>query len=238
MFYYMPYDNTQQKTIHIVRERLHALREPAYQAFVARLVPNIPAENIWGVRAPALCKLARQLEQEGLAEHFLRALPHTYLEENNLHAYLLQNEKDAQKTLAGVLTFLPYIDNWATCDIGTPRIFHKNPALLLYHVPAWLDYPHAYTQRYAIGVLMQHYLGTRFEKKFLDMVGLHKSDHYYVNMMRAWYFSMALVHQWQASIPWVEGKRLDTWTHRKTIQKAIESHQISLERKAYLKTLR
>ncbi len=233
-----PANMEEQQLVRDIRQRLLALQDPAYKAFIAGLLPTVDADTIIGVRTPALRTLAAQLVREGAAEPYLTIVPHDLYEENNLHASFLNAVKDPEEALPLLETFLPHVDNWATCDALNPKAFHKDPAPLLARVPQWLATPHVYTQRYAIGVLMQHYLGERFEPRFLAIAAQHRSDEYYVNMMRAWYVSMALVKQWDAAITLLEQGQLDPWTHRKAIQKGVESFQISKERKAYLKRLR
>ena len=222
----------------MVKGRLAALQDMGYRTFIAGLLPTLDQQKILGVRTPALRKLAKELHAEGIADAFMAALPHNLYEENNLHAYLLDFIRNIEHALELLERFLPHVDNWATCDALILKAFDKDPSALLARVPIWLTDQNPYTQRYAIGVLMRHYLGDRFEEEYLTTVGNHTSDEYYVNMMRAWYFSMALVKQWDATIPWLTEKRLDAWTHRKAIQKAVESHQISAPRKDFLKTLR
>lgn len=222
----------------IIRERMQPLRDDAYRTFMTGLLPTMDPARILGVRTPALRRLAAEMNKEGLAGAFLDALPHALYEENNLHAYLVNSVTNKASALRLLKAFLPHVDNWATCDALNPKAFRGDPAPLLACVPEWLAAKHPYTQRYAIGVLLGHFLSDRFEERFLKLVGTHQSDEYYVNMMRAWYFSMALVRQWDAAVPWVAQRRLDPWTHTKTIRKAVESFQITPERKAYLKSLR
>ncbi|MGM9935970.1 MAG: DNA alkylation repair protein, partial [Candidatus Ornithomonoglobus sp.] len=169
---------------------------------------------------------------------FLNDLPHTYYEENNLHAFIVARIKDYETALAETKRFLPYIDNWATCDMFTPEVFRKNTEKLLPEIYEWIKSPHTYTVRYAIGLLMQLYLDDNFDESCMSLAASVRSEEYYVNMMIAWYFATALAKQYDAAIVYLTENRLDKWTHNKTIQKAVESNRIAPETKAYLKTLK
>lgn len=221
-----------------IQERLFALQDPGYRAFTAPLLPGVPLESIIGVRTPAVRKLAKELKKEGKAEAFLEELPHRYFEENGLHAALLCEERDFARCLEQVERFLPWVDNWATCDGLSPGCFQKNRAALLERVPAWLGSSRTYTIRFGIGVLMNQFLDEDFRPDYLDWVAEIRSEEYYVNMMIAWYFATALAKQYEAALPYLENRRLDRWTHNKSIQKAVESYRVTEERKAYLRTLR
>ena len=221
-----------------IQEKLIALSEPGYRDFMAPLLPNLPRERILGVRTPALRSYAKELWRAGGYEPFLRQLPHSYYEENNLHAFLLEQMRDFDCCLAELERFLPYIDNWATCDCLRPKVFGKNKARLLARIPAWLASGETYTVRYGIGMLMAHYLDDGFRPEYLSWVADVRSGEYYINMMIAWYFATALAKQYEAALPWLENRRLDRWTHNKTIQKAVESYRVSEKEKAYLKTLK
>lgn len=221
-----------------IQERLFALQDPGYRAFTAPLLPGVPLESIIGVRTPAVRKLAKELKKEGKAEAFLEELPHRYFEENGLHAALLCEERDFARCLEQVERFLPWVDNWATCDGLSPGCFKKNRAALMERVPAWLGSSRTYTIRFGIGVLMNQFLDEDFRPDYLDRVARLRSEEYYVNMMIAWYFATALAKQYEAALPYLENRRLDRWTHNKSIQKAVESYRVTEERKAYLRTLR
>ena len=221
-----------------IQEQLFALQDPAYRDFTAPLLPNLPRETIIGVRTPALRRLAKELKQEGKAGEFLRQLPHAFFEENGLHAALLCLERDFDFCLEEVERFLPHIDNWATCDGLNPDCFKKHHGELIKCVPAWLRSEHTYTIRFGVGVLMNHFLDGDFRPEYLDWVTAIESEEYYLRMMQAWYFATALAKQYDAALPVLENRRLDPWTHNRTIQKAVESRRITPEQKAYLKTLR
>lgn len=221
-----------------IQKRLLELQDMAYGDFHSRLMPTVDREKIIGVRTPALRKLARELKGSREAEEFLGILPHTYYDENNLHGFLIEFIKDFDECVAEVERFLPYVDNWATCDLMSPKIFKKHLPELLIHIRSWLVSGETYTIRYGIGMLMAHYLGDAFESEYPAMVAGVRSEEYYVNMMIAWYFATALAKQWDAVIPYLEDKKLAAWVHNKTIQKACESLRIKDSQKIYLKTLK
>ena len=187
---------------------------------------------------PALRKLARELRGSAEAQEFMTALPHEYYDENCLHGLLINDIKDFGATVSALDAFLPYVDNWAVCDLISPRSFKSRPPELAAHVHRWLDSSHSYTVRFGIGVLMSFYLDEGFEPAQLEAVAERCCEEYYVNMMVAWYFATALAKQPEAALPYIENRRLSRWTHNKAIQKSIESRRIPDETKAYLKTLR
>ena len=221
-----------------IRERLLALQDGQNAAFVARLIPNISAETVLGVRAPALRALVRQLRGSAETAAFLQTLPHEYLDENILHAFLISDLRDYAECLAAVEAFLPCVDNWAVCDSLRPRAFSRNREKLLPEVGRWIASEETYTRRFGVGMVMAYFLDEHFAPEQLDWVVNAQSGEYYVNMMRAWYFATALAKQYEAALPLIEARRLDAWTHNKTIQKAIESYRIPDERKAYLRRLK
>ena len=221
-----------------VFQRLSELSDPTYRDFHAGLIPNISPETILGVRVPALRKLARELRGSAEAQEFMAALPHEYYDENCLHGLLINDIKDFGATVSALDAFLPYVDNWAVCDLISPRSFKSRPPELAAHVRRWLDSSHSYTVRFGIGVLMSFYLDEAFRPEYLDLAAGVRREEYYVKMMVAWYFATALAKQYAAALPYVEERRLDRWTHNKTIQKAVESYRITPEQKAYLRSLR
>lgn len=221
-----------------IQERLMTQIDTEYQKFHARIVPNIPAATILGIRTPILRKLAKELRGTDEAAAFLQELPHTYYEENQLHSFLISLEKDMDAALAEVNRFLPYVDNWATCDQLSPTVFRKYAERLLPDITRWLNSSETYTIRFGIEMLMNHFLDERFSPAYLEMVAKVQSEEYYVNMMSAWYFATALAKQWEATVPYLQEQKLSSWVHQKTIQKAIESNRISDEQKTYLRTLR
>ena len=220
-----------------VRERLFALRDETNAAFMARLVPTLPPESVLGVRLPDCRALAKELCRMPDIGEFLADLPHRYLDENNLHALILNEEKDCAAAVAALDVFLPYVDNWAICDSLRPKAFKKHPPALPDECRRWMRSAEPYTVRFGIEMLMTHYLDKDFRPEYLEEVSIIKSKEYYVNMMIAWYFATALAKQYEAAISYIEQRRLDQWTHNKTIRKAIESCRLTEERKAYLRTL-
>ena len=221
-----------------IRETLFSLRDEKFAAFQARLIPNVAPERVIGVRTPALRKLAKTLRGSGQAEEFLKALPHEFFEENNLHAFLLCEMKDFEACVQAVEDFLPYVDNWATCDQMSPGVFRKNKQALLPPIRRWIASEQCYTRRFGIGMLMSHFLDEDFREEYLSLVSDIRSEEYYVNMMIAWYFATALAKQYEAALPYLENRRLDPWVHNKTIQKAVESFRVSDEHKACLRALK
>ena len=221
-----------------IAAELFRLQDKKYAAFQAKLIPTVEAERIIGVRTPELRRFAKELFGDGDTEAFLRSLPHRYFEEDQLHAFVISLERDFDKCIAEVEAFLPFVDNWATCDQLSPKAFKKESEKLLPHICTWIKSDRVYTVRFAIGMLMQHFLDEKFDPQYADMVAAVRSDEYYVNMMIAWYFATALAKQYAAILPYLEGRRLADWTHNKAIQKSVESYRITAEQKAYLKTLK
>jgi len=214
---------------------LFNIRDEKFAKFNASLIPTTDAKNVIGVRTPDLRKYAKTISSP---DKFLSDLPHKYFEENQIHSFILSEIKNFEKCIKLVDTFLPYVDNWATCDQLIPKIFARNTDRLLPYIRRWIKSKHIYTVRFAIGLLMRFYLGEKFDSSYADMVIKIKSDEYYINMMRAWYFATALSKNWDDIICIIENKKLDTWTHNKTIQKSIESYRISDKQKNHLKTLK
>lgn len=222
-----------------ITEELFALRDEAYHTFHKKLIPNIPKERIIGVRTPALRAYAKTLAKREEAYEFLQELPHEYYEEYNLHGALLSLlYKDVEEYLTELEKLLPYVDNWATCDMMGPKLFKKNLPLVYRYVKKWLASKETYTVRFGIVTLLAYFLEDAFDEEMLKLVAEITSDEYYIKMAVAWYFSMALVKQYDATIPYIERRILPDWTHNKAIQKAIESYQIGSETKAYLRTLK
>ena len=221
-----------------IERELFRLQDKEYQAFQSKLIPTVPKETVIGVRTPELRKLAVQFAKEPEAESFLQELPHRYYEENNLHAFLIERIRDYDRCIAALDSFLPYIDNWATCDCMSPKVLGKHLPELLDKIREWMDSGKTYTVRYGIGLLMRYYLDDVFTEEYPGMVAGVHSDEYYINMMIAWYFATALAKQYEQVIPYFEEKKLDIWIHNKAIQKAIESRRITKEKKEYLRSLK
>ena len=221
-----------------IRRRLYELADPVYGEFQSKLIPDMDRTHFIGVRTPALRNLAKELYGTDEATEFLNDLPHTYFDENQLHAFLVSRAKPFDICIKEVDKFLPYVNNWATCDQMSPAIFKKNTDLLLPRVFSWIDSDHIYTVRFGIGMLMQHFLDDLFDNKYPEKVSRIRSDEYYINMMIAWYFATALAKQYDAVLPFLEEQKLSAWVHNKTIQKAVESYRITDEQKTYLRSLR
>ena len=230
-------------TIDDIQKELFALRDEKYASFQKNLIPTEsqeakPAEEIIGVRTPTLRDLAKRLGKQEDINLFLDTLPHRYFDENQLHAFIISGMKDYDACMARLQAFLPYVDNWATCDQMSPKIFRKHKQELLGEIRKWIASDHTFTVRFGIGMLMEHYLDEDFDPQYPEMVAGVVSDRYYVNMMIAWYFATALAKQYDAVLPYIEQRRLSSWTHNKTIQKAVESYRITDEQKTYLRTLK
>lgn len=221
-----------------IQKRLFALQDEKYRDFCAKLTPNLDKSVIIGVRTPELRKLAKELSGKQTAAAFMESLPHEYYEENNLHGFLVEQIKDYDACADAVERFLPYVDNWATCDQMNPKVFKKHRAELLERIKVWLRAKETYTVRFGIGMLMSHYLDENFSLEYLELVAGLRSQEYYVNMMIAWYFATALAKQYDAALPYIQQERLDAWTHNKAIQKALESYRVSEEHKKELRGLK
>lgn len=212
------------------------LHDPAYGDFQSKLTPGIPREQFIGIRVPQLQKLAKQMKNE--AGDFLNTLPHEYYEENMLHGMLISEMKDFGKCLEALEAFLPYVDNWAVCDTMSPKVLAKNREMLLQKIHQWNLSSHTYTCRFGILCLMRYFLEDDFRPEYLEIPASICSDAYYVNMMIAWFFATALAKQWDATIVYLQQRKLPEWVHRKAIQKARESYRISPEQKEYLQSLK
>ena len=221
-----------------ITTQLFIMQDNEYKEFHGRLMPTVNPDTILGIRVPILRKfsnqLAKSLSKEKLLE-FMNELPHKYYEENNIHAFLIEKIKDFDECIVALEKFLPFVDNWATCDMMNPKILKKNTQQLFCKIKEWIASPHVYTIRYGIGMLMRYFLDDNFKTEYLDMVAAVKFDEYYVNMMKAWFFATALAKQYEATLPYIKEKRLDNWSHNKAIQKSIESFRVPKEHKEELK---
>lgn len=227
------------KPMNELQQNLFGMRDAAYAAFIAKLTPGFPPSHFIGVRVPLLRTIARSFaKEEAASQSFLSHLPHSYYEEDMLHGMLISLVKDYDRCLDLIDRFLPYVDNWAVCDTLSPKVFAKHKAQLLENILRWSSSSHTYTCRFGLRMLMTHFLDDSFSADFLEIPAAIRSEEYYVKMMVAWFFATALAKQWEATLPYLENRQLDPWTHRKTIQKAIESYRIPPERKDYLRTLR
>ena len=220
-------------------ERLMELQDTGYRDMQKKkIIPTVDPDSIIGVRTPALRALAKEILKSGDYKVFLNELPHKYFEENQLHAFILSGMKDFDECMDELEKFLTFVDNWATCDQMSPKVFKKHKDELLKHIKVWIKSDKTYTVRFGVGMLMEHFLDDDFDLKYPEMAARIRSDEYYVNMMIAWYFATALAKQYESIIPFIEQKRLAPWTHNKAIQKSVESYRITDEQKAYLKSLK
>jgi 3-methyladenine DNA glycosylase AlkD len=221
-----------------LHRKLYDLQDLKYRDMQIKIIPTVEPESVIGVRTPELKSIAKDILKDGNYKGFLEELPHRYFEENQLQAFIISGIKDLNECMEDLETFLPYVDNWATCDQMSPKIFRKHKDLLLTHIIEWIDSEKTYTVRFGVGMLMEHFLDDDFDPLYPEMVAKLRSEEYYVNMMIAWYFATALAKQYESILPFIEEKRLDDWTHNKAIQKSLESRRITEEQKLYLKSLK
>lgn len=222
----------------MIREELFALRDPVYRDFSAKLMPTVAYETVIGVRSPELRRLAKRLAGTEAGEEFIKILPHKFYEENNLHAFIIEQTRDFASAVSAVEAFLPFVDNWATCDSMSPKVFKKEPEKLLPKIKEWISSDRTFTVRYGLGMLMRFYLDGNFKEEYLALAASVQSEEYYINMMLAWFFATALAKQYDSAVLYLREKRLPVWVHNKTIQKAVESFRITDEQKKYLRTLK
>ena len=218
--------------------QLYDLQDLKYRDMQLRIIPTINPESVIGVRTPELRSMAKDFLKDGNYTGFLKELPHRYFEENQLQAFIISGMKDLNECMGELERFLPYVDNWATCDQMSPKIFRKHKDVLFSHIKKWVNSEKTYTVRFGVGMLMEHFLDDDFDPLYPELVAKLRSEEYYVNMMIAWYFATALAKQYESILPFIEEKRLDDWTHNKAIQKSLESRRITEEQKLYLKSLR
>lgn len=222
-----------------IRARLFEMQDIDYKAFQLKLMPGVDEASVIGVRTPALRAFAKEIFKSGDYEEFLSQMPHEFYDEMNLHGFILCEMKDYDRVIEEINRFLPFVNNWATCDLVSPKkAFKKNLGRLLDDIKRWMNSKETYTIRFGIEMLMSFYLDEEFQEEYLEMVAAVQSEEYYVNMMKAWYFATALAKQYEATIPYIEGRKLDDWCHKKSIQKARESYRITPEQKEYLKSLK
>ena len=221
-----------------IRQHLFAMQDIKYKEFHSKLMPTIDPDTIIGVRIPMLRKYAKELFKSNETEEFIRDLPHQYYDENNLHGYIIEQTKDFHECVGQIETFLPYVDNWATCDTMAPKVFKKHKQELLVYIEKWICSEEPYTVRFAVNMLMRFFLDDGFDTRYLDMAAGVQTEEYYVKMVIAWYFATALAKQYESTIPYMEKQVLEKWTHNKTIQKARESYRITEDQKEYLKSLK
>ena len=221
-----------------IREELYRLQDEGYREFQSKLIPTVEPDTVIGVRTPELRKYAKTLVKREGVQEFLHDLPHRHFDENQLHAFILSEMKDFETCIREVCTFLPFVDNWATCDQLSPKVFRKHRPELLEYIREWISSDRTYTIRFGVGILMEHFLDEDFDPAYPELVSEIRSEEYYVNMMIAWYFATALAKQYEQVLPYIEENRLERRTHNKAIQKSLESYRISDEQKAYLRSLK
>lgn len=221
-----------------ITEKLFSMQDIKYRDFQVKLIPEISVENVIGIRTPELRKYAKELVKSGNTAQFLADLPHKYFDENQLHAFIISEVSNYDEAIKLTEEFLPYVDNWATCDQLRPKAFKKDKDKLMDRIKVWISSDKTYTIRFGIGMLMCHFLDDDFKAEYLELVAGVRSEEYYVNMMIAWYFATALAKQYDHAVKYLESNSLSQWVHNKTIQKARESFRITAEQKEYLKTLK
>ncbi|MBR3952389.1 MAG: DNA alkylation repair protein [Oscillospiraceae bacterium] len=221
-----------------LKNALFSMKDEKYRDFQSRLMPTVPKEKIIGIRTPALRKFAKDFFKTPEAENFLSSLPHEYYEEDNLHAFLLEQISDFDECAAKISVFLPFVDNWATCDSMSPKVFKKHKKELLPHIEKWLHSKETYSVRFGIKMLMEHFLDDDFKTEYAESVAKIESEEYYIRMMQSWFFATALAKQYNAVLPFLEQKKLGVWVHNKAIQKSIESFRIAPAQKEYLRNLK
>ena len=221
-----------------ITEELFKLQDLKYRDFQGKLIPNINIKNIIGVRVPEVRKLVKKYAGTKEAEDFIKKLPHKYYDENMLHGLLISEIKDYNKGIEEVNRFLPYVDNWAVCDIMSPKLFKKHKKELINEIIKWSKSNKTYECRFGLEMLMTHYLDEDFQKEYLEIPARIHSEEYYINMMIAWFYATSLAKKWEETIIYIENKKLDKWVHNKIIQKAKESYRITNEQKEYLNTLK
>ena len=218
--------------------KLYDLQDLKYRDMQIKIIPTVEPESVIGVRTPELKSIAKDILKDGNYKGFLEELPHRYFEENQLHAFIISGIKDLGECMEELEKFLSHVDNWATCDQMSPKIFRKHKDVLFSHIKEWVNSEKTYTVRFGVGMLMEHFLDDDFDPLYPELVAKLRSEEYYVNMMIAWYFATALAKQYESILPFIEEKRLDDWTHNKAIQKSLESRRITEEQKLYLKSLK
>ena len=221
-----------------LHRKLYDLQDLKYRDMQIKIIPTVEPESVIGVRTPELKSIAKDILKDGNYKGFLEELPHRYFEENQLHAFIISGIKDLNECMEDLETFLPYVDNWATCDQMSPKIFKKHKDVLFSRIKEWVNSEKTYAVRFGVGMLMEHFLDDDFDLLYPELVAKLRSEEYYVNMMIAWYFATALAKQYESILPFIEEKKLDNWTHNKAIQKSLESKRITEEQKLYLKSLK
>ena len=237
-----------------IQNRLASLADPEFRSFHMKLIPTVKPERVLGVRTPAVRALAKEIMSEpDDCRAFLNDLPHRFYDEDQLHAVFISGVRDVCQAMTELERFLPYVDNWATCDILSPSCFKKDPKTLR-------DFCHdtlvpyrssdvapdmVYTVRFAVNMLMKFFLGDRLEEWMPDTVAslvctednerFPRAD-YYLDMGAAWYFATALAYNRGDILPYLSerGRMRDT-VRRMAVRKSIESYRIDDKTKDYLR---
>lgn len=222
----------------MIKERLLELKDEKYKKFHSRLMPTVENDRVIGVRTPELRRFAKELRGSEEAKNFMQALPHEFYEENNLHGFFIEFIKNYDECVAELDRFLPFVDNWATCDMTNPKILNQYPERLIKDIRRWLSSDDVYTVRFGLKTLMNCFLDEHFKEEYLELAAKTPCDEYYLSMMTAWFFATALAKQYDAALAYLVEKRLDKSTHNRAIQKALESYRIASEQKKFLRTLK
>lgn len=220
------------------KSELFALRDEWYRGFQCKLMPTVDESRVIGIRTPQLRNYARQIRDTAEAKEFLTLLPHKYYEENNLHGFLIEFFRDYDECVTALDRFLPFVDNWATCDSINPKVLGKNPERLIADIRRWLKSEDIYTVRFGLKMLMTHFLEENFKADYLNLAAATDCTEYYLSMMTAWFFATALAKQYDSALPYLKDRKLDRTTHNRAIQKAVESYRVTDEQKTTLRTLK
>lgn len=218
-----------------IQKKLFSFQDKEYGNFNAKLIPNVDSKKIIGVRTPIVRKIASEIYKNDDYADFINNVPHLYHEENNLHAFIIEKIKDYDVLIYELERFLPYVDNWATCDSMKPKVLKKHPEKTKEKAVEWINSCETYTVRYGIGVLMNYFLDENFTPDILKIVSEINSDEYYVKMMISWFFATALAKQYEQTLPYISEHKLSVWCNNKTIRKAVESYRIQPEQKIFLR---
>lgn len=221
-----------------IRQTLLGYADENFAAFSQKLIPTLKREYFIGIRTPQLKAIAKEYAKRDNIDEFLNDLPHKYHEENNLHAFILSGIKNVDEAVDKIEKFLPYINNWSTCDQLRVKCFSKRGEELRGVFYRWVESDKVYTIRFGVGMLMSCCLGDKFVNKDVEKLLQITEDEYYVKMMIAWYLATALAKNYDEVLPYIQEKSFSPWIHNKAIQKSLESFRITDEQKIYLKSLK
>ena len=221
-----------------IRQTLFSYADENFAGFSQKLIPTLKKECFIGVRTPQLKAIAKEYAKRDNIDEFLNDLPHKYHEENNLHAFILSGIKNVDEAVDKIEKFLPYINNWSTCDQLRLKCFSKRGEELRGTFYRWVESDKVYTIRFGVGMLMSYCLGDKFSDEDVGKLLQITEDDYYVKMMIAWYLATALAKNYDEVLPYIQGKKFSPWIHNKAIQKSVESFRITEGQKDYLKSLK